>query len=115
MARRLSLTWTFIALVSLAGVAHAKRTAPAPVAPVDAGDVRLVVEHFPNACGQTGGCVEIVDRKTSKRLRAVKVYSTVRDPKLEGDVQDVFITEVRVSGKRVTVRDERGRTHTFEL
>jgi hypothetical protein len=116
MSRRQFVISLFLAVLVLGlSTAEAKRSAPAPVAPIDAGDVRLVVEHFDNACKQTGGCVEVIDKKTQKRVRAVKVYTTVRDPKLEADVQDVFITEVKVNGKRVTVKDEAGRTHGFDL
>jgi hypothetical protein len=93
----------------------AKRAQPAAVAPVDAEGVRLVVNHFDNACRQVGGCVEIVERKTSELIRAVTVYTVKKDPKRESDVQDVFITELHVEGRRVTVRDERGRAYSFDL
>lgn len=104
-----------VALFLPSDFAFAKRAAPAPVAPVETGDVRLVVKHFDNACGQTGGCVEVVDRKSGAPRRAVKVYTTKRDPKVEGDVQDVFITALTVTGTQVKVTDEEGRSFTFNL
>src|SRR6478672_3191771 len=91
-AALIAMAFAFTALLA-PKAAFAKRSAPSPVAPIDVGDVRLVVSHFAfqNACKQTGGCVEIVERATGKLKRAVKVYTTVVDPALESDVQDVFI------------------------
>jgi hypothetical protein len=110
-----SLSLVALLQVTIVASALAKRAPPAAVAPVDAGGVRIVVNHFDNACRQVGGCVEIVERKTSELIRAVTVYTVKKDPKLESDVQDIFITELHVEGRRVIVHDEAGRAHSFDL
>jgi hypothetical protein len=104
----------FLASLS-AGVAHAKRSTPAPVAPVEVGDVRLVVTPFANACGQNGGCVEVRDKRSGALKRAVSVYSVQYTPGKETDAEDVFITAITVVGSQVRVTDELARTFTFAL
>lgn len=94
-----------LALLS-AGTARAKRTGRAAVAPVEVGNVRLVVTHLANACGQNGGCVELRDKRSGALRRAVRVYSVQYTPGMETDVEDVFITAVSVAGSEV-----RGESH----
>jgi hypothetical protein len=44
------------------------------------------------------------------------VYDIVYDPKLEGDVQDVFITSISKTlfGQKLNIRNEKGRSYIVD-
>lgn len=107
-----------VVLLACAPVA-AKRAGPKPVAPVVIGHVRFEAPPWAKAAGQeqNGGVVVARDVTTGAELWAAKVYTIPYDAGLEGDVQDVFITEMRPSpdGQSLRVTDERGRHWLLDL
>ena len=84
------------AFLALAWPAWAKRSAPAPVAPVVVGKVRYEAPAFAKVDGkfQNGGVVVAFDAATGKELWRAKVYGVVLDPHMEQDVQDIFIARM---------------------
>jgi tricorn protease-like protein len=63
------------------------------------------------------GVVAAFDAANDERLWAVLVYSTAVDPKWESDVQDVFITELRLDADetKLVVVNERKRSFVIDL
>ena len=96
----------------------AKRAAPPRVAPVTIDDVEFAAIPWGKArgLGQNGGYLAARDPATGKEVWTLKVYDVVYDPKLEGDVQDVFITALAksASGHELVVTDERGRRYLVD-
>ncbi len=111
---RFALAW----LLALAPAAVlAKRAAAAEVPPVVDHGVKYVFPHFSTEGGeaQAGGVVEARDEKSGALLWRVRVYSTRVDPKLERDVQDVFLTSARLEGGKLVVTNEKGETYEVDL
>jgi hypothetical protein len=96
----------------------AKRVPPAKVAPVTVGGLRFEAIHWGKArdLGQNGGYIAAIDPATDKELWTLKVYDIVYDPKLEGDVQDVFIAAMSKTlfGQKLNVKDEQGRSYVVD-
>jgi hypothetical protein len=61
------------------------------------------------------GFVVALDAATKKELWRAQIYQVVKDPDLEGDVQDVFITKLAKDGGALIVTDERNRTYRLDL
>jgi len=97
--------------------AEAKRMAPKPVQPVVHNGIRYVAVHWGHRAGkrQNGGHVQAWDVKTNTCLWTRQAYTIRYRPGLERDVQDVFITSMKVVGDKLAVTDERGKTFTLEL
>jgi hypothetical protein len=102
----------------MSGAPKAKRKGPADVAPVTVGGLRFAAIHWgkPRDLGQNGGYVAAIDPTTDKELWTLKVYDIVYDPKLEGDVQDVFISAMSKTlfGEKLNIRDEKGRRYVVD-
>lgn len=81
------------------GMPQPKRVGPPDVPPVVLGSIRYEVVHWgrERGLGQNGGYVAAVDIASSKELWVVKVYDVDYKPKLETDVQDVFIKSMKAS------------------
>ncbi|HEY0714058.1 MAG TPA: hypothetical protein VGF45_15365, partial [Polyangia bacterium] len=62
-----------------------------------------------------GRHVQAVDKKSGKPLWLREVYRVKVDPQLEGDVQDVFITGLRVRGRKLIVENERKERFEMDL
>jgi len=96
---------------------QAKRVGPKAVAPVTVGSVRY--EALPwgkkRGLGQNGGYLVTFDAKTGAELGLIKVYEINYDPKLEADVQDIFITRLDLVDGGLAVTDERGRKYLLDL
>lgn len=93
------------------GLADAKRTPPAAVAPVLAGGVRYVA---PNDDGRRG-YVQAWDTHTGKLVWEVTVYTNAINPDLEEDVQWVFIKQLRLAEGKLRVMDERDQAYSVDL
>lgn len=95
-----------------------KRAGPPKVASVVVDDVEFAAIPWGKArgLGQNGGYLAARDPATGKEIWTLKVYDVVYDPKLEGDVQDVFITALQksASGHELVVTDERGRRYLVD-
>lgn len=109
MNLRLSLlTCLFLALAIAIPPALAKRAAPAEVAPVTVGEVEYSVPLWEM------GFVVAKDVKTRKELWRVRVYKVTIGPKLEEDVQHVFIKSLSHEGGMLIVTNERGESFTLD-
>ena len=86
-----------------------ERGAPKEVPPVVHGEVEIVVIHFGTKSGSTqnGGYIEARDRATGKKLWGIQVYTTVYDENRERDVQDVFITAMKLTEQWVNGEESR--------
>jgi hypothetical protein len=113
-----------IAVLLLPQIAIAKRAAPNPVAPVVGGKVRYMAPdvtpkylsiYGASKCLRSGNCIEARDRKTGKLLWQVEVYQTKFDPKLETDVQSVYINSIDLERGRLVVKNERGDRYSVDL
>ena len=98
-------------LAILCGIApvSAKRIAPSPVAPVVAEGVRY------SAPPDAMGFVVATDVSTSRELWRVRIYEVRVDPKLERDVQDVFITSLEFKEGTLMNTNERGQKFALDL
>jgi hypothetical protein len=90
--------------------AYAKRAAPQPVSPVV---YKGITYSAPNHAG-TSNYVYASD-STGKELFRVKIFDMPIDPKLEEDVQWIFITDLRLTGGSLQVKDEKGRCYLINL
>lgn len=93
-----------------------KRVAPPDVAPLTVGQVTYRVLHWGRAEGlaHNGGYLEALDA-AGKRLWLAEVARPAHNPALEGDVQDVFFTEMQLAKDgRIWLRDERGQGFLFD-
>lgn len=81
------------------GMPQPKRVGPPDVAPVVLGNIRYEVIHWgrERGLGQNGGYVAAVDIASSKELWVAKIYDIDYKPRLETDVQDVFIRSMTAS------------------
>lgn len=98
---------------------EAKRSAPPKVTAVRIGNVEYRVTHEING-RYFPGVVEAYDVSRKGTLWYKQIYVIRRDPELEGDVQDVFITELKQltptdSHQRLEVRNEAGGRFILDL
>jgi hypothetical protein len=113
---RLKLRHTSIALTSVLLLfiplgLFAKRAAPKPVPPVIQNGVKY---SAPNDNGRIGHIVAS-EVRGGKTLWDIKIFEIEIDPKLEEDVQWVFITELHLGGNLLRIRDERSRCYSLNL
>jgi hypothetical protein len=96
----------------------AKRRVP-KVEPVTAGKIRYEALRGARSRGfnQNGGVIAAVDTKTDKELWTLLVYETKYDANEEADVQDVFITRLKLAdkGKTLVVENEKGKKFTVDI
>src|SRR5437667_8101443 len=97
--------------LSLPSLALAKRVARAEVKPVVYQGVRYIA---PNDDGRRAH-VEAWDVRTNKKLWDLTIFVNRIDPKLEEDVQWVFIKALNVRDGTLTVTSERGKTYQVDL
>ena len=103
---------TFIAILAAVVVglpAYAKRMMPKRVEPL--ADGQVVYTAPPEAMG----FVVALDAATKKEIWRAQIYQVVKNPDLEGDVQDNFITKLAKDGGALIVTDERNRTYLLDL
>ena len=97
--------------------AQAKRSGPKDVPPVTVEGVKYSAPHWGKASGKTqnGGYIQANSVETGKLLWELRVYEIKYDTNLEGDVQDVFITSVKLVDGNLEVGNERGDTFVVDL
>jgi hypothetical protein len=97
-----------LAVLARPDFVEAKRKAPAPVAPIEHEGIRYVVAHFDTTSDrrERGGWVEAWDVARGTRLWSRPVYRTRHDPRMEADVQDVFITKIELRNGALFVENE---------
>lgn len=104
------LSALFLAII-LPDLSSAKRSAPTTVEPVVYEGVRYVA---PNDDGRRGH-IEAWEVRTNKKLWDLTVFTNSIDPKMEEDVQWVFINRLFVREGTLFVVSERGNTHEVDL
>jgi hypothetical protein len=92
-------------------LAPAKRVAPPKVEPVIHNGIRYVA---PNNDGRRA-YIEAWDVQTNRKLWDLTVFTNRIDPKLEEDVQWVFVGKLNVRGDTLFVTPERGNTYQIDL
>jgi hypothetical protein len=105
------LTSVLLVIAVLPRLAPAKRVEPPKVEPVIHGAIRYVA---PNDDGRRA-YIEAWDVQTNKKLWDLTVFTNRIDPKLEEDVQWVFINELSVRDGTLLVTSERGNTYQVNL
>jgi hypothetical protein len=95
----------------LPGLAAAKRIAPAKVEPVVYEGIRYVA---PNDDGRRA-YIEAWDVQTNRKLWELTVFTNRIDPKVEEDVQWLFINRLSVRNGTLLVTSERGSTYQVDL
>jgi len=97
--------------------ALAKREAPKDVPPVIVGGVRYTAPHWTRgkARQQQGGYLEARDVATGRQLWDLRIYEIKYDQDLERDVQDIFITSLKVVGGKLQVVNEKGDKFVVDL
>jgi hypothetical protein len=95
----------------LPSLALAKRAAPAKLKPVVHQGVRYTA---PNDDGRRA-YIEAWDVQTNKKLWDLTVFTNRIDPKLEEDVQWVFIKTLKVRDGMLIVTSERDKTYRVDL
>lgn len=110
----------FIAILALlCQSVSAKRVDPPNVPPVTFHGVTYTAPPFPDDWPSMtfGGVIEAQDSATGKVIGRYQIYKNYRVPILEGDVQDVFIREMRLdsNSKTLFLLDERDNAYTFDL
>jgi hypothetical protein len=101
----------FVPLGLFACLASAKRTAPAKVEPVTYDGIRYVA---PNDDGRRG-YIEAWNIQTNTKLWDLTVFTNRIDPKLEEDVQWVFIKALSVEHGVLLVTSEREGRYQVDL
>ena len=96
----------------------AKRRVPR-VEPVVAHGVRYEVVRGARSQGfkQNGGVIAAIEVASGKALWTLLIYTTQYDEHEEADVQDVFITEMKIStdGKTLMIKNEAHKSFVVRL
>lgn len=88
---------------------YAKR-APAPEVPfVFNHGVKYFADY------SNGGVIKAYSAKTKQLLWTVKIFNISYDPQLERDIQDVYITEMKVKRGYLLIKDEKHREYSLNL
>ncbi len=110
--------WMLVTAVFLGtfAIAEAKRAPPAEVSPVRVGDIEYRSPHLLHG-SMFPGFVEAYDHARRGPVWLRQIYVIRRDPSLEGDVQDVFITRLKHRPDRnvLEVTNEAGGRFELDL
>ncbi len=68
-----------------------------------------------NGTVRNGGVVQARDAKSGVLLWTMEVYEVKRDPEVEADAQDVFITSARIEAGLLIITNERNDTYEIDL
>jgi len=98
------------------GQGYAKRKAPQDVTPVIFGGVKYSAPHgLAKGSKQNGGYIEATDVKTGNVLWQLQIYQIKYDPKLERDVQEIYITSLEIVKGNLEILNEAGDKFTVDL
>lgn len=97
----------------------ADRLPPPDVPPVVIGTTRYEVIHYGKRQGlsQNGGYIAARDVASGRELWTLKVYDVPFDPKMEADVQDIFIESMGKAffSNKLKIVDEQGRHYVVDV
>jgi hypothetical protein len=96
-------------LVGTAPPVSAKRSAPGVVEPVTVSGVTFSAPGWPI------GIVIATDASSNRELWRQRIYAVRYDRTLEQDVQDVFITSLKLRGNVLVITNERGERFLLDL
>lgn len=106
------MRWALLILISilLVRLLYAKRIEPQPVSPVSSSGIEY-------SAGGDGRVQYVVatDTATSRQLWKVKIFRTHVKPWIEEDNQWVFITNLKLNGNTLVIRDEKARCYDLDL
>lgn len=102
-------TFLAIALAGASVLAHAKRTAPNPVQPVVAKGVRYSANH------DSMGFIFATDLQTGDMLWRRQIYVVKANPKIESDIQDCYITEIKLESGNLLIKNESNYIYRLNL
>ena len=102
----MTLVLAFIPSVSLA-----KRSPPPKVKPVVHDGVRYIA---PNSDGENAH-IQAWDAKSGKVLWQKKIFNVKVNPRLETDVQHVYIKSLKVQKGKLIIIAERNRRYSLDL
>jgi len=94
------------------------RSPPPEVTPVVLNGKRYAqhIGTHDDSIGQSGGLLDVFDDATGKLIATIKVYDNLRDPGLEGDVQDIFFESMAFDANgRLVITDEVGRRFVVDV
>jgi hypothetical protein len=111
------LILVLMVLVVGSSVAFAKQPAPKEVPPAVIGGIKYTAPHWCRINGkdQQGGYIEARDFNTGRLLWELRVYEIKYEPGLEQDVQDIFITSLKVMDGKLQVANEKGDKFVVDL
>jgi len=102
---------TIITIIPLCAslVVFAMRLPPKPVDKIVHEGIEYRAPH------ELMGCIEAWHLKTGVRIWWKQIYAVRYNPKLETDVQDVYITNMKLKGNNLIIKDESGRKYSLNL
>jgi len=104
------LVAVFVTIATLPLAVSAKRVPPPHVGPV----VYKNIKYSAEGDGRTAYVVA-ADVATSKELWRTEIFHIQLKPMLEEDVQWVFIEDLRLLDKALSVRDEKSRCYRLDF
>jgi hypothetical protein len=119
--------WTLVASATLAVIAtnaFAKRRPPKPVAPIVADGIRYSADialvdgaHMPRGISDDGRehYVVATDVSTGSELWRAEVFRTHIKFWVEKDVQQVYMTNLKLVENSLFVRDEKARCYSVDI
>lgn len=94
---------------------YAKRKFPENVLAVTHEGIRYEALHFDLKQKQNGGYIRAFDQNTNKHLWTVQIYKTTYQSSVEQDVQDIFITSIKIQEGTLHIYDEKNRIFKLNL
>ena len=91
----------------------AKRAVPSKVTPVQVGSIEYSAPHGKSQ--NQMGCIEARKVGSGELLWIRQIYVVKYDPDLEGDVQDVYIKNIKVKGNSLIIINERKSEYQLNL
>ena len=103
--------------ISLPFSVLSSRVEPKNVEPVVYKGIKFSAPHWGKTENrdQNGGYIEAWDIKRNELLWELKVYGIHYVRGLEGDVQDIFITSLKVEEEKLIVTNERDDTFIIDI
>ena len=103
-----------IFLVGIIPYALAKRMAPKEVPIITHEEIEYSAPHFTylfsNEMKHNGGYLLAKDAKTRNKMWLKEIYEIKINPFLERDVQEIFITEIKILDGKLQIKDQKERT-----